>query len=206
MNQSKINGKCFEVIKSMYKNIKSNITTKEGCTAYFPFTTGVRQGENLSPFLFSIYLNDLEAYLHNQNVPGIHCQHVNEELSVFFKLFLVLYADDTVLLSESKTDLQYALGIFEKYCLEWKLTVNTNKTKILIFSSGKIAKSEKNYLFGETLEIVREFKYLGILFARSGKFARNKKYLSEQANKAMFSLLKKKSTFKPTYYNANRTV
>ena len=96
-----------------------------------------------------------------------------------------------MLLIESKTDLQYALGGFEKYCLVWKLTVNTNKTKILIFSSGKIAKSEKFYLFGETLEIVREFKYLGILFARSGKFARNKKYLSEQANKAMFSLLEK---------------
>ena len=86
----------------------TNITTKEDSTAYFACTTGVRQGENLSPFLFNIYLNDLEAYLDDQNVPGIDCQYVNEELSVFFKLFLVLYAGDTVLLSDSKTDLQYA--------------------------------------------------------------------------------------------------
>ena len=191
MNQSNINGKCFDVIKSMYSNIKSKITTTEGCTAYFPSSSGVRQGENLSPFLFSVYLNDLETYLCNQNVNGIDCEHVNEHLTVFFKLFVIMYADDTVLLSETKHDLQYALSVFERYCIEWKLTVNTKKTKVLVFSSGKISKFDKFYLFGETLEIVNEFKYLGILFARSGKFFKNKKYLSEQARKAMFSLLKK---------------
>ena len=59
-----------------------------------------------------------------------------------------MYADDTVLLSETKHDLQYALSVFERYCNEWKLTVNTTKTKVLVFSSGKISKFDKFYLFG----------------------------------------------------------
>ena len=118
----------------MYSSIKSKITTTEGCTAYFPSSSGVRQGENLSPFLFSVYLNDLETYLCNQNVNGIDCEHVNEHLTVFFKLFVIMYADDTVLLSKTKHDLQYALSVFEIYCIEWKLTVNTKKKLKYLYS------------------------------------------------------------------------
>jgi hypothetical protein len=40
--------------------------------------------------------------------------------------------------SRSKTEgLQEALSAFEKYCNIWKLTVNTNKSKIVVFSKNK---------------------------------------------------------------------
>ena len=58
-----IKGKCFDFIHNMYKNIKPKITTNEGSSQFFNCNVGVRQGENLSPFLFSIFLNDLEDYL-----------------------------------------------------------------------------------------------------------------------------------------------
>ena len=50
-----INGKCFDFIYNMYKDIKSKITTSKGSTNFFSCNIGVRQGENLSPFLFSIF-------------------------------------------------------------------------------------------------------------------------------------------------------
>jgi hypothetical protein len=41
----------------MYKDIKSNSKSD-----YFPCDNGVRQGENLYPFLFATFLNDLEEF------------------------------------------------------------------------------------------------------------------------------------------------
>ena len=191
MLEYNINGKCNQVIRNMYANIKSNISTSKGSTAYFPCNTGVRQGENLSPFLFNLYLNDLERYLDLNNVQGIPCETTDEQLHVYLKIFILLYADDTVILSESRNDLQAALTVFEQYCEEWKLTVNIEKTKVLISANGKLSKYDKYFFKGERLEIVKEYKYLGIFFSKSGSFAKTKKYLSEQANKAMFSLLRK---------------
>jgi hypothetical protein len=46
---------------------------------------------------------------------------------------VLLYADDTVILAESAEDLQLALNEFFIYCTQWKLNVNVEKTKIMIF-------------------------------------------------------------------------
>ena len=91
--------------------------------------------ENLSPFLFSLYLNDLEEFLVLNNVVGL--RNVSEEVMLTFNIllrtFIILYADDTVLISDSATDLQHQLNVFYEYCNEWKLKVNIEKTKIMIF-------------------------------------------------------------------------
>ena len=189
--KSKINGKCFNIIYSLYNDIKSKVSTKEGTSNYFSCNIGVRQGENLSPFLFSIFLNDLEGYLSANNVSGITCDVNNDEILIFLKNFVLLYADDTVIFSESETDLQHALDVFEDYCSEWRLNVNTEKTKIVVFGQGR-RKSNLSFSFNrKEIEIVKEYKYLGILLGQSGSLLTAKKYIAEQGSKAMFSLLRK---------------
>ena len=78
----------------MYNNIKSRISTAEGTSAYFPCNCGVHQGENLSPFLFSLYLNDLEYYLYSNSAPGVKCETHDENIFIYLKIFILLYADD----------------------------------------------------------------------------------------------------------------
>ena len=65
------------------------------------------------------------------------------------------------------------------------------KTKIVIF--GRVRPNENLHFFFENNEIiiVSEYKYLGIILSCSGSFCSNKKYLAEQANKALFTLFKK---------------
>ena len=54
----------------------------------------------------------------------------------FLKLFLLLYADDIVIFSESATGLQNGLNILHDYCNKWKLSVNIDKSNVIIFRKG----------------------------------------------------------------------
>ena len=78
---------------------------------------GVRLGENLSPLLLSIYLNDLEQFISQSgDVNGVTCSSndIEENAHVFLKLFVMLYADYTVILAETADDLQNG---FKQLCL-----------------------------------------------------------------------------------------
>jgi len=186
-----INGKCLHVIQNIYSNIKSRVITSEGTSDPFLSLVGVRQGENLSPFLFSIFLNDLEEFLKSNNVNGISHDAVVDGSRIFLKLCILLYADDTVIFSDDPNDLQKALNSFNEYCKTWKLHINVSKTKILIISKGN-CKTDRIFNIGnDPLEQINEYKYLGLYFSKSGSFFKTKNYIAEQSNKAMFALLKK---------------
>ena len=89
---SNIDRKVFKVIKNMYTNIKSCVSLNDNSSNFFVSNMGVKQGENLSPFLFLIFMNDLEDYLRLNGVPGIRCETQDEEEQVvtYFKLFTII--------------------------------------------------------------------------------------------------------------------
>ena len=61
-----------------------------------------------------------------------------EDLVSYLKLYILMYADDTVLLAESPGDLQKYLDTPNEYCNNFDLKINTSKTKIFILSRGKL--------------------------------------------------------------------
>ena len=79
-------------------------------------------------------------------------------------------------------------------------------TKILIRSKGRPRNNLHFYFNNSKLEIVSEYKYLGIFLSRSGNFKAAKKHISEQANKALFSLIKKNSYLWFTIWPTNRPI
>ena len=184
-----ITGKLFNVIKNIYNNIKSCVQVNGQKSDYFSCYTGVRQGENLSPLLFALYLNDLESFLKYNHVNNLK---LNDNIFYqFLKIQILLYADDTVLLSDNADGLQYSLNCLARYCEHWKLQVNTSKTEIVIFSKGKFKKSYNFTFNNNKVNIVDSFKYLGVYFNYNGSFIYHKKFIFGQAQKALFALLKK---------------
>jgi hypothetical protein len=69
----------------MYSDIKFCVRYNNNQSEFFPCFTGVRQDENLSPFLFSICLNDLEKYYIELN--GISLELLSEQ-SVGINIFI----------------------------------------------------------------------------------------------------------------------
>ena len=61
--ESNISGKIFILVYNMYKTTKLCVTSDGQIFDTFPCLVGVRQGENLSLLLFSIYLGDLQLFL-----------------------------------------------------------------------------------------------------------------------------------------------
>ncbi len=118
MINSNIGGKCYNLIYNMYQNIKSCVGHNDTISELCPCNIGVRQGENLSPFLFAIYMNDLECFLYENNITGLTVVNsfIENQLGLLMKLFILLYADDTVLMAESAEGLQKSLNIFADYC------------------------------------------------------------------------------------------
>jgi hypothetical protein len=100
-----------------------------------------------------------------------------------------------VLFANSPKGLQEILGTFEQYCNRWKLTVNVSKTKILVFGTRKYNGNTNFQFGGETIDIVNEFKYLGITFTYNGKFKNCANCIVSQAQRAMYGLLSKCKKF-----------
>ena len=126
-----MNGNVIRIIYNMYDQAKSCVKYDQSISAMFSCNVGVRQGENLSPLLFSVYLNDLERYV-SQYYKGLDLLNVevkdvlsDDDVEVFLRLYVLLYADDTIVLSESAEDLQLALTGLHDYCVDWHITVNT---------------------------------------------------------------------------------
>ncbi|KAK3097138.1 hypothetical protein FSP39_006717 [Pinctada imbricata] len=179
LQNTNIKGKIFKVIYNMYKDIKSCVRKNSECSEFFPCMTGVRQGENLSPFLFTIFLNDIKEFLTHQGMTGLEIieTKLKEELHLYMKIFLLLYADDTVILADTPENLQLTLKAFERYCEHWKLKINVDKTKVLIFEKRR-NRTVRNFFLNEIeIEVVDSYCYLGILFNYNGNFLKARNHL-----------------------------
>ena len=122
---------------------------------------------------FQSFSTTLNIFLSNKNVTVVTYDFAMQEIYIYLKLITLLYADDTVIFSDSEDGLRYALNTFNEYCDKWRLTVNAAKTKIIIFNSrGRPKPTTKFTLKGADTEIINEYKYLGIYFSQSGAFAK----------------------------------
>ena len=172
-----VKGKFFKVIKSMYSSIKSCVKIDErSITEMFSCTKGIRQGDGLSPVLFSLFMNDLPQYFREHHCPGV--------MLGSHSLNFLMYADDLLVLSPSPEGLQKSINVIEKNAEEWKLKVNTKKSNIIIFSGNSQTKNNETFKHGsETLPIVDKQTYLGLEMTSSGRYTYARDILSKKANK-----------------------
>ena len=96
-----VSAKFVSLLRNMYKKIKLSVQLPRGISEVFPSNVKLKQGCNMSPILFNLFINDI-----NEIFDVCFCHPVTLGI---IKLSNLLYADDLILISETKTGLQSCL-------------------------------------------------------------------------------------------------
>ena len=127
--------------------------------------------------------------MEDKNTTGLESisSELEAQLEIYLKMFALLYADDTVLMSETSDGLQTLLNNFYEYSKLWKLKENIDKTKIMVRTAENV-----HFLYNEKeIETVTEFNYLGVTFTKNGKFKLAKQNNIEKTTKAMYEVIRR---------------
>ena len=197
-----IKGRIMKLIFNLYQNTKACVKLNNKLSKSFNCNVGVRQGDNLSPLLFAIFLNDFEQFI-STKYSGLDALNnlyskaaTNDEILTLLKLYVLLYADDTIIMAESPNELQLSLNAVSDYCQTWKLKINISKTKIIRFDKMKLKTPVQVFwLNGEIVELVDSYVYLGTTVQSNGKFTEAIEKQMNQAHRALFGLKSKKEKF-----------
>jgi hypothetical protein len=82
----------------------------------------------LRPILFNLYINSIVDDLEKAKTDPVIVGDV--------QVNSLLYADDIILLSSTQEGLQNSLNVLSNFCSSWKLDVNQEKSKAIVFNSN----------------------------------------------------------------------
>ena len=115
-------------------------------------TKWVLQGDPISPLFLNIMRGAIIDITRNSSA------------------MLIMYADDVIIGSKDKDEVQHVLNKFEKWVGENSLQINHQKKKQMVFrKGGKPSVNNTLTLLGKPLEIMPKFIYLGITLQTTSK-------------------------------------
>lgn len=130
-------------------------------------------------FNLIVFINDLESYFDKEKngltLAGLNICHL-------------LFADDLVLLSDSPVKLQELLNNLTNYCNDNKLTINIEKTNIVIFGTKTHYPIFRWTVTGQHINVVDKYNYLGVTFHKNSKFKHCVESLVKKGQRAYYVL------------------
>jgi hypothetical protein len=141
-------------LENWFNNCWTCVKWRESTSSFFQIKLGVRQGSVLSPFLFAVYVNDIVG-----------------RYSIGQGTFIVLYADDILLISPSVCELQNLLYRCETELRWLNMSINAKKSCCMRIGPQCDANCANiTTISGNVLPWVSEIRYLGVFFVQSRNF------------------------------------
>ena len=121
---------------------------------------------NSRPMFFIIYLNDVPALESKESTT-------------------ILYADDTFVSNKGSIETEgnkhgAALAAVAGWFHKNKLTINTTKTKHMVFGKGRKLNQHRTTIDRPEIEQTSSFRYLGLIFDNQSKFKDHIIYVKEK--------------------------
>ena len=142
----------------MYSNTQCAVVDGEGTSDWFNVKSGVKQGCNISGFLFIMVIDWIMSKTTKDNNFGTRWNFTS-------KLDDLDYADDIALLSNSKDCKQRKSEILDTISRSTGLIINSAKTKVIRMNNTNEHTITIN---GTDIEEVDTFIYLGATVSKEG--------------------------------------
>ena len=153
MREKGVPEKYVRVCQDMYREAYTQVRTAVGMTDKFPVTVGLHQGSALSPYLFNLVMD-------------VMVRDVLEEAP-----WTMLFADDIVLVAETREELEQKLNRWRDALESRGLKISREKTEYMQMG-GQDDDDSEIHLVQERLKKVETFKYLGTTLSKDGELDR----------------------------------
>ena len=168
-----ISGKLWFWIQSFLTNRQQRVLYKGTTSSWFQVLSGIPQGSVLGPCLFNLFINDL----------------LDQTVSP-----TVLFADDTLLYRplftpDDQRILQEDIHSVHAWCIANKMQINIKKSKAMRITWSRNP-GIPNYVYNaKRLDVVTEYKYLGIMLNNKLTWHTHVEYVLRKANRMLGFIL-----------------
>lgn len=166
-----ITGRAYSWIKNFLNDRVIQVQIGVARSNKYKIDNGTPQGSIISPLLFSIMVNDVFSGLDKNIMQS-------------------LFADDGALWRRGRNvrfvyeKMQNAIKSVENWAYDWGVKFSVNKTKTVVFSRRMIEEIDLT-LYGEKLEKVSKFRFLGIMFDSKLLWDDHVKYIEGKCKKVV---------------------
>jgi hypothetical protein len=149
LQRCQLDWRYIQVMRCLYESATMSVKVQKQQTKPVPLHRGVRQGDVISPKLFTNAMEDMSKTL-NWKGRGFY---INSEYISHLR-----FADDIVIMAGMMQDLQLMLNDLADSSVSIGLRMNLNKTKVMF---NEHVLREPIAIHGAALEVVQKYVYLG---------------------------------------------
>ena len=150
--------KIVKMVRGFYNNFKCAVEDQGETCEWFAIKTGVKQGCNVSAFLFVIVMDWVMRRAVGSGENGIRWKFTS-------RLDDLDFADNIVLLSSTKQQIQGKTRRLDEGATWVGLKINKEKIKVMRINTRN---QEQIMINGQDIEDVNEFMYLGAKVCKEG--------------------------------------
>ncbi|KAK9118568.1 hypothetical protein Scep_016661 [Stephania cephalantha] len=152
LERKRVHARYIDTIKDMYDGVVTSIKTFGGATKEFPITIGLHQGSALSPYLFTLVIDELT-------------RHIQEDIPC-----CMLFADDIVLVDETKDGVNRKLELWRNTLESKGFKLSRTKTEYMHCEFRNTRHRDDGVVKLGEIEVpkVNHFRYLGSIIQNDG--------------------------------------